>query len=260
VRLATSSVSAHSLFAYCILTFPAQYQRGSSEEFCDIGSSEIFNEQHGVAQSDSQESSSPPTPDDLSMTPTKSSLSRSMTAMLQAVRNQTDRMLAGLISSFMDDLDSPYQGYPNPFSLSDTLDVAAFANVHKEDKFDIRDISAKRIVEVVTQPVTPFTVSDLFAAESCCLSLAANMLGYLDIDRFLHAMTLWCTIMFHIGVTADVCSVLLLLDEYGMAARSKKGTELTDIQEHVLLAAAEGRKLLTDNVKRVTSHTFCWDV
>lgn len=233
-----------------------RYKYGSNDAFCD----DALVEEH-VVKSAHLEELMALRPESAETSPIiRVGFSRQLSRLMYQVGAQTNGMLSGLIRGYPDAEETLHVECVNPTDLFDTLDTASLANVHTEDASEIRNLSAERMLEVISQPVTPSTVSDLFAAESCCLSVAANTIAYCDSHEFIQLMTLWCTIMWTIGLSYDVLEVVLALDQFGMCSRSMERKQLSDIQERVLLLAAYARKKLGANAKRVTSHTFRYDV
>lgn len=172
--------------------------------------------------------------------------------MLTCVRSCINGMVFRLARPLVFEKLSDYDGPPNPTFLADVLDTAAASNLHLEDHSTTRNVSPGRIVDVITQPITSDTVHDVFDSEALCLSTAANLSGHNQAMLFLQTMTLWCTLMWHIGVTADVRAVIVLLDQYGCALRNQSHNKRQAIRRVVLLKAVEGRKFISDYAKVVT--------
>jgi hypothetical protein len=144
-----------------------------------------------------------------------------------------------------------FDGPTNPTSLFDTLGIAATAGPSHEDQTIIRHLFPTRIVAVITQPITSDTVLDVLECEAMCLSIAVKLSWGIQPMLFLQTMTLWCTVMWHIGLTADVRSVLCHLDAFGRALRNHSHTKMVEAQRAALRYAAEGRKTFGDYLKEV---------
>jgi len=151
--------------------------------------------------------------------------------------------------NFEDSESGPNQADENVHMIDNAKAKAAAADVHKEDRQEPRDVPPLRVLEVLREPLSATTVSDLLAAESLTFSVAAIPLGMYGTEEFLKLMSVWCVIMWRIGVTAHVYRVVLALDEFGCAARRGSTDDLVAAQQTVLRQVEAARIILGDNME-----------
>jgi len=151
--------------------------------------------------------------------------------------------------NFEDSESGPNQTDENVHMVDNALAKATAAEVGKEDHQTLRNVPPRRVLEALREPLSAKTVSDLLAAESQTFSVAATRLDMYDTEEFLKLMSVWCVVMWRIGITAHVYRVVLGLDKFGCAARRRSPGDLEKAQQTVLRQAAAARVILGDNTK-----------
>ena len=176
--------------------------------------------------------------------------------IFECVKSKFVLSLHTMYRNFEDFESGPNQADENVHMIDNALAKAMAADVHKEDRRELRNVPPRRVLEVLREPLSATTVSDLLAAESQTFSVAATPLGMYGTEEFLKLMSVWCVIVWRIGITAHVYRVVLALDKFGCAARRRSQDDLVVARQTVLRQAAAARDILGDNTKCVSSHTF----
>jgi hypothetical protein len=151
--------------------------------------------------------------------------------------------------NFEDSECCPNQADENVHMVDNALPKAMAAEVHMEDRQELQSVPLRRVLEVLREPLSATTVSDLLAAESQTFSVAVTQLGMYGTEEFLKLMSVWFVIMWRISITAHVYHVVLELDEFGCVARRGSPDDLVVAQRTILRQAAAAKFILDDNTR-----------